>query len=232
MREDMADQRRLAGAEKAGDDRDGDFGEHRNPILRHGMQRRRARDHALAKRDRPLAPGHDPVVGEGEAPRGRQDVVEIGFEAEIANDVGPLAARGEGDGAGPLAHGKAFDRAQANPGLALGGDSRAQRVEQSLAEASFARLAGDADESVASLSSLAAVTGATARRSGTDARRRAVAEKSESEKECSSKALLDRPTGDRSDENAHGRSPGSRAYRRRRLPGSDETQWRSAPARR
>ena len=33
-------------------------------------------------------------------------------------------------------------------------------------------------------------------------------------------ALLDRPTGDRSDEQAHGRSPGSRAYRRRRLPGS------------
>ena len=32
--------------------------------------------------------------------------------------------------------------------------------------------------------------------------------------------LLDRPTGDRSDEQAHGRSPGSRAYRRRRLPGS------------
>ena len=33
-------------------------------------------------------------------------------------------------------------------------------------------------------------------------------------------ALLDRPTGDRSDEQAHGRSPGSRAYRLRRLPGS------------
>ena len=30
MSEDMADQRRLAGTEKAGDDRDGDFGEHRN----------------------------------------------------------------------------------------------------------------------------------------------------------------------------------------------------------
>ena len=108
-------------------------------------QRRRARDHALAKRDRPLAPGHDPIVGASEAPRGRQDVVEMSFEAEITHDVGPLAARGERDGAGPLAYGKAFHRAQANPGFVLGGDSSAQRVEQSLAEAFFARFAGDAN---------------------------------------------------------------------------------------
>ena len=89
--------------------------------------------------------GTIPSCVPSEAPRGRQDVVEMSFEAEIADDVGPLAARGERDGAGPLAHGKAFHRAQANPGLAVGGDSSAQRVEQSLAEAIFARLAGDAD---------------------------------------------------------------------------------------
>jgi hypothetical protein len=110
-----------------------------------GRERRRARDHALAKRYWPLAPGHDPVLRPGEAPGGRQNVVKMNFEAEISDDVRPLATRGERDGAGPFANGKTLDSTEGNSGFAVGGDPCAQRVEQSLARTIFPIFAGDAN---------------------------------------------------------------------------------------
>ena len=63
---------------------------------------------------------------------------------KIADDVSPLARRGERDRARPLANGEAFDGLERNIGL--GGKTLAKRFEQAGSHWARLGLAGDADE--------------------------------------------------------------------------------------
>ena len=129
--EDVADEGRLAGAEKAGDDGDGGLGEHAQGLSGGSGKRRRARDDALAEGKRSLAPGNEPVGRGGVALRGRHDILDVFAAVEVADDIGPFAGRGERDGAGPLADGQAFDRAERDR---LAREPRAERLVERRAD--------------------------------------------------------------------------------------------------
>src|SRR5271157_5482320 len=107
-------------------------------------ERRRARDDALAERERPFAPWNDPLRRGGVTARRGHNVLDMRFAPEIADDVGPFARRGERDGARPLADGQAFDRPQRDVGLVC--ETLAECGEQALAKQPVIRFAGDADE--------------------------------------------------------------------------------------
>ena len=126
--EEMADQRRLAGAEKAGDDGDGRLGEHAGASL---SERSSASASGGVRDTTPLRKasgrsrqGTMPVGRGGVAARGDDDVLEMRVALEVADDIGPFARRGERDRARPLADGEAFDGLERDIGL--GGETRAQ----------------------------------------------------------------------------------------------------------
>src|SRR5271166_1525163 len=106
-------------------------------------ERWRARHDALAERKRALAPGDDPVRGLGVAARRGYDVFNVRLAAEVADDVGPFAGRGERDGAGPLADGEAFNGLERDRFSGHGG---AERLIERRAHLSLVGLAGHADE--------------------------------------------------------------------------------------
>src|SRR6185312_2939381 len=107
-------------------------------------ERRRARHDAFAKGERPLAPGNEALWRGRIAPSGGDDVIEMRFAPEVADDIGPFAWARERDRARPLAHGQAFDGLERNVGLGL--KTRAERLEQAGPHRPLVRLAGDADE--------------------------------------------------------------------------------------
>ena len=72
------------------------------------------------------------------------NVLEMRLAAEVADDIGPFARRGERDRAWPLTHREALDRRQRDPGRAR--EPLAERREQPSAKRALIRLAGHADE--------------------------------------------------------------------------------------
>src|SRR5271166_3969926 len=104
---------------------------------------RRARHDPLAEGERALAPGDNPVGGGGVAARRRYDVFDVRLAAEVADDIGPFAGRGERDSAGPLADGEALDRLERDR---FGGHAGAERLIERRPHLSLVGLAGHADE--------------------------------------------------------------------------------------
>src|SRR5271165_3770605 len=115
----------------------------RPSLWRESGKGRRARHDALAEGERALAPGDDPVRCGGVAARRRYDVFDVRLAAEVADDIGPFAGRGERDGAGPLADGEAFNRLERDR---FGGHARAERLIERRPHLSLVGLAGHADE--------------------------------------------------------------------------------------
>ena len=102
----VADHRRLAGAEEAGDDGGGDFRLRGQAAGSVGGRRATTPFFSAVGRSRP---GDEALRRGGVEPGGGENVGGVGVGGEVAVDVGPCAGRGEADRAGALADAEALD---------------------------------------------------------------------------------------------------------------------------
>ena len=143
------------------------------------------------------------------------------FAAEIADDVGPFARRGERDRARPLANREAFDGLERDIGL--GRKTLAERFEQAGAHWARLGLAGDADEQR---------RGGGRAAMGVHGLRQSQwlsnGHGAKSEVCRASSTLLGRPSGGLAESIGARQVSWLAAYRRRRLPGPAKAQWRES----
>ena len=144
MAKDVADQRRLARAEKAGDDGDGGLGQHRE-----SYRRRRERAAACAATT-PLRKvsgrsrqGTIPSVEAAYFSAAVDDILDMVADVEIADDIGPFAWRGERHGARSLADGEALDRPERDRRI---GEARGERIVKRRADDILSGLAGHTNQ--------------------------------------------------------------------------------------
>src|SRR5665811_1182628 len=127
--EHVADQRRLARAEKAGDDGAGNGGERRHSVSFRKVDWRHAGDQPPLEHIRTATPGQEAVFRTGEKPRALDQRLGVPVGLKPPENIGPGAVASDGGAEGAAAIGQAFDLTDGDSG-ALGGFFRSQRQRQ------------------------------------------------------------------------------------------------------